>query len=66
MHKVSKIPARHSTSVPVADVALVVLAEQLHTHHSEDEYNDTEDEGQVGQGSHCVHHDCQDVVEGLP
>ena len=66
VHEVSKIPPRHCTAIPMAHVTLVVLAEQLHAHHSKDEDDDTENKRQVGQGSHGVHHDGQDVIEGLP
>ena len=31
-------------------------------HHGEDEDDDAEDEGQVGESPHSVHHDRQDVV----
>ena len=44
----------------------VVLAKELHAHHSEDEDDDAEDEGEVGEGTHRVHHDGQDVVQRLP
>ena len=40
----------------------VILAEELHAHHGEDEDDDAEDEGQVGERPHRVHHDRQDVV----
>ena len=40
----------------------VILAEELHAHHGEDEDDDAEDEGQVGESPHSVHHDRQDVV----
>ena len=66
VHEVSEIPARHRASIPKTHIALVVFAKKLHTHHSEYEDNDTEDEGQVGQGSHSVHHDGQNVIERLP
>ena len=32
-----------------ADIGSVVFPEELHTHHSEDEYDDTEDKGQIRQ-----------------
>ena len=44
----------------------IVLAKELHAHHSEDEDDDAEDEGEVGEGAHRVHHDRQDVVQRLP
>ena len=66
MHEVGEVPAWHGAPVPVAHVALVVLPEQLHSHHSEDEDDDTKHEGQVGQGSHGVHHDGENIVERLP
>ena len=44
----------------------VILAEELHAHHGEDEDDDAEDEGQVGERPHRVHHDRQDVVQRLP
>ena len=44
----------------------IVLAKELHAHHSEDEDDDAEDEGQVGESAHRVHHDRQDVVQRLP
>ena len=44
----------------------VILAEELHAHHGEDEDDDAEDEGQVGERPHRVHHDRQDVVQRFP
>ena len=46
----------------ISPLPRVVLAEELHPHDSEDEDDDAEDEGQVGEGTHSVHHDCQDVI----
>ena len=57
VHEICKIPPRHCAPIPVAHVGLIILAEQLHAHHSEDEDNDAEYKGQVGQGTHSVHHD---------
>lgn len=45
---------------------LVVFTEQLHSHHSEDEYNDGEDERQVTQSAHGVTDDLDEGVEGRP
>ena len=42
------------------------LPEELHAHDGEDEDDNTQDEGQVGEGPHSVHHDRQDVVQRLP
>ena len=66
VHEVGEVPSWHGTTVPVTNIALVVLAKQLHPHHGKDEDDDAEDKGQVGQCSHCVHHNGQYVVERLP
>ena len=66
VHEICEVPARHCAPIPVTHVAHVVLAKQLHTHHSKDEDDDAQHEGQVGQGPHCVHHDGEDIVERFP
>ena len=66
MHEVGEVPAGHLARPLLADKVEVVLAEELHAHDGEDEDDDAEDEGQVGQGPHRVGHDCQNVVEGFP
>ena len=55
-------PWAHAT-LPHADFLNVRLAKQLHSHHSEDEDDDAEDKGQVGEGAHGGLHDGQDVIE---
>lgn len=45
---------------------LVVLAKQLHAHHSEDEDDDGEDQRQVAQGAHGVPDDLDEGVERRP
>ena len=47
MHKICEIPSWHGTSVPKANIALIILSKQLHTHHSEYEDDDTQHKGQV-------------------
>lgn len=42
------------------------LAKELHAHDGKDEDDDAEDKGEVGEGAHRVHHDGQNVVQGLP
>ena len=66
MHEICEIPSGHCTPVPQTHVRLVILPEQLHAHHGEDEDDDAQHKGQVGQRAHGVHHDGQDVVEWLP
>ena len=66
MKEVFEMPPRSHATLPHTDFLNVRLAKQLHSHDSKDEDDDTEDKGQVGQGAHRVHHDGQDVVEGLP
>ena len=66
VHEVGEVPSGQLAVPLLADFVGVVLAKELHAHHSEDENDNTEDEGQVGQRAHRVGHDRQDVVEGLP
>ena len=66
VHEVREVPPRHGTPIPQADVALVVLPEQLHPHHGEDEDDDAQDECEVRESSHSVHHDGENVIERLP
>ena len=66
MKEVGEVPSRHLTSVPVAHVCSVVTPVELHAHHSEDEDDDDKHKGQVGEGTHSLAHDGQDVVERLP
>ena len=44
----------------------IVVPVQLHSHHGEDEDDDTEDHNQVRDGGHSALHDSQDVIERLP
>lgn len=44
MHEVGKVPSGHVTVREVVDVIDVVLAEELHTHHGEDEDDDAQHE----------------------
>ena len=66
MHKIGEVPSWQFAVPLLADFVSVVLAEELHAHHSKNEYDDAQDEGQVGQGAHRIGHDCQDVIQGLP
>lgn len=66
VHEVGEVPAGHVARPLVAHLVEVVLAEELHAHDGEDEDDDAQDEGQVGQGADRVGHDGQDVVERLP
>ena len=66
MHEIGKVPARHVAGPLVADLVEVVLSEELHAHDGEDEDDDAEDEGQVGERSDRVCHDGEDVVERFP
>ena len=66
VHEVREVPPRHGAAVPAADIALVVLPEQLHPHHGEDEDDDAQHKGEVGESADGVHHDGEDVVERLP
>lgn len=44
MHEVGKVPSGHITVREVVDVIDVILAEELHTHHGEDEDDDAQHE----------------------
>ncbi len=44
----------------------VALAEELHSHHSEDEDDDTEDKGEVAESAHRLPHDRYQQVERRP
>lgn len=44
MHEVGKVPSGHVTVREVVDVIDVILAEELHTHHGEDEDDDAQHE----------------------
>ena len=63
VHEVREVPPRHGTTVPLAHVALVVLPEQLHPHHGEDEDDDAQNECEVRERADGVHHDGEDVIE---
>ena len=45
VHEVREVPPRHGAAIPAADIALVVLPEELHPHHGEDEDDDAQHEG---------------------
>lgn len=49
-----------------AGLTYVILAKQLHAHHGEDEDDDTQDKGQVTQGTNGPAHDGDEQVEGRP
>lgn len=55
------IPGTRSPSL-----TCVALPEELHTHHSKDEDNDTEDKGEVAQRPDGLAHDGDEEVEGGP
>ena len=44
----------------------VILAEELHAHHGEDEDDDAEDESQVTKSTDSFPHDGDEKVEGGP
>ena len=66
VHEIREVPAGQLAVPLLADFVGVILAKKLHAHHSEDEYDNAEDEGEVGQSAHCIGHDCQNVIERLP
>ena len=61
--EVLEVPPGPHAAVPLAHLLRVGLAEQLHTHHGEDEDDDAEHEDQVGDGGHRGLHDTQNVIE---
>ena len=64
--KVLEVPPWPNTAFPHANFLNVGFTKELHPHHSEDEDDDTEDEGEIGERSNSVLHDGQDVIERLP
>ncbi len=44
----------------------IALAKELHSHHSKDEDDDAEDEGEVAEGAHRLAHDRYQQVQGGP
>ena len=67
VEEVMHVPARqHAVLGNLAHTFTVVLAEQLHAHHSEDEDDDAKDESQVAQSAHRVADDAEQHVEGGP
>ena len=66
MHEIGEIPPRELALPLLANFISIVFAKKLHAHHSENENDNTKDEGQVGQRSYSVSHDCQDVIERFP
>ena len=64
--EVLEMPSGSNTAIPLADILRVGCTKQLHSHHSEDEDDDTEDHNQVRDGGHSALHDSQDVIERLP
>ena len=44
----------------------IALSKELHSHHSKDEDDDAEDEGEVSQGPHCLAHDGDEQVQSGP
>ena len=66
MHEVCEVPPGQLAVPFFTDEFGVVFAEELHSHDGEDEDDDAEDEGEVGESADGVHHDGEDVVERLP
>ena len=66
MHEICEIPSGHCTPVPQTHVRLVILPEQLHAHHGEDEDDDAQHQGEVSQRAHRLAHDRDEQVEGGP
>jgi len=44
VHEISEVPSGHITVRKVVDVIVVILAEELHTHHGKDEDDDAQHE----------------------
>lgn len=66
MHEIREIPPRKFAIWKAVNLVRVVLAEELHTHHGEDEDDDTQDEGQVTQGPYRSTHDRDQQVQRRP
>ncbi len=67
MEEVLHVPARQLTvNGDLTHTVLVVLAKQLHAHHSEDKDNDGQHQRQVSQGSHRVANDLDEGVKSWP
>ena len=67
MEEVLHVPARQLTvDGDLTHTVLVVLAKQLHAHHSEDEDDDGQHQRQVSQGAHRVADDLDESVESGP
>lgn len=56
----------HSLVVPAVALTCVILAEQLHSHHGEDEDDDTQDECQITESAHRAAHDRDQQVQRWP
>ena len=52
--------------VPPQQLHLVTLAEQLHAHDGENEYDDEEDEAEIAEGAHRSSDDPDEQVQGRP
>lgn len=57
MHKVREVPSRQIAAREEMNIVGVIFAEELHSHHGEDEYDDAQYEGQVTQCTHRSTHD---------
>ncbi len=67
MEEVLHVPARQRTVLgDLADARLVVLPEQLHADHSEDEDDDGQNQRQVPQSAHRVPDDLNECVQRRP
>ena len=65
--EVLHVPARQRTILgDLAHAHLVILAEELHADHGEDEDDDGQHQGQVTQGAHRVTDDLDQHVQGWP
>lgn len=66
MHEIGEVPSGHVAVREVVDVVDVILAEELHPHHGEDEDDDAQHERQVTQRAHRSTHDGDEKIQRRP
>ena len=66
MHEVGEVPPGQIAPGKPVYVVRVILAEELHAHHGEDEDDNAEHEGQVTQGAHRSAHNRDQQIQRGP
>lgn len=66
VHEIGEVPSGHVAVREVVDVVDVILAEELHPHHGEDEDDDAQHERQVTQRAHRSTHDGDEKIQRRP